>query len=302
MLNKMLHLKSYAKINLYLDIGKKLNNGYHLIETIFQTINLFDEISIQKLDDPIIRLECNHTEVPIDKDSIVYLAAETMIKDKNKGLAISIHKNIPISSGLGGGSSNIATILMGICKLFHLEMGSSQLLDIATHFGMDIPFFIKRGTVYAKGRGEILFPLMPIDPPIHLVLINPGIKIPTKWAYQVLDQELKNDHYKPSLDIQRFINRRNSIQLHEIKQTIYNRFDKIISQKYPIIIEIKERLKEVGALATALSGSGPTVYGIFENKAEANKVYNKLKDQYFFVYHTRTVKASSLFLEKLFDL
>lgn len=302
MINKMVHLRSYAKINLYLDIGKKLTNGYHLIDTILQTINLFDEITIKKLDDPIIQLECNNVEVPTGKDSIVYQAAETLMKGKNRGLAISIHKNIPIASGLGGGSSNIATILMGICKLFRLEIDSTQLMELAAHFGMDVPFFIRRGTVYAQGRGEILLPLIPIEPPVHLVLINPGTKISTKWAYQFFDQDLKEDHRKPSLDIQHFISRSNPIHLQEIKQIMYNRFELIISQKFPIIFEIKKQLNELGALATTLSGSGLTVYGIFENKYKADEVYHKLKDQYFFVFNTSTIKAGSVFLENIFEI
>ena len=291
----MINLQSYAKINLYLDIGEKLDNGYHRIETIFQTISLFDEINIEELNKPVYQIECNHPEVPIGKDSIVYRAAEMLMNGVNKGLRISINKNIPLASGLGGGSSNIATILIGICKLFNLELSSSQLMELAASFGMDIPFFIKRGTVHAKGRGEILYPLIPIEPPIHLVLVNPGIKISTQWAYQTLDQERKDESNNPVLDIHSFLNQRKAIQIHEIRKTIYNRFDSIICKKYPIISQIKNQLKEMGALVAALSGSGPTVYGILENKHKANELYFKIKNQYPFVFIASTVRASNIF-------
>jgi len=293
----MINLKSYAKINLYLDIGKKLDNGYHRIETIFQTINLFDEIKIERINKPVYQIKCNHPEVPIGKDSLVYRAIEIMMKGKNAGLAVSIHKNIPIASGLGGGSSNIATILIGISKLFHLEISLAKLMDIATCFGMDIPFFIERGTVYAQGRGEILFPLKPINPPMHLILVNPGIKISTQWAYQAFDQEPMDDPKKLSLDIHRFLNKRKSIQFYELSKIIYNRFDLVVCKKFPIINHIKSQLQEMGALYIALSGSGPTVYGILENRCQADNLYLKIKNQYPIVYRTSTVRANNVISE-----
>jgi len=298
-----MNLKSYAKINLYLDIRQKLNNGYHDIETIFQTINLFDEIRIEKLDDPGFRVNCNNPEVPVGKNSIVYQAIETMMQDKNIrnqsiGLAVSIKKNIPLASGLGGGSSNIATILLGISNLFHLEMTRSQLIDLATNFGMDIPFFITRGTVYAKGRGEILFPLISIDPPIHLLLVNPGIEVSTQWAYQSFDQEPGDRSNKKPLDIDPFLDKKKEFQLGNVSTVIYNRFDAIITKKYPVISHIKNKLKEMGALNASLSGSGPTVFGIFENEHQADEVYLKIRNLYPFVCKTRTIRASNIFLEE----
>lgn len=297
MINKAINLKSYAKINLHLDIGEKLNNGYHYIETIFQTINLFDEIYLKKLDKPIVQLKCNHPEVPVKEDSIMYKAIKSIIKDRNMGLAVSIYKNIPLASGLGGGSSNIATILLGICKLFHLKISLSQLTVLVSQFGMDIPFFIRRGTVYARGRGEILFPLIPIDPPIHLVLINPGRKISTKWAYQIFDEEPTEVLKKPHLSIDSFLNQKKAIQLNDIQEITYNHFEKLLSKRYPFINQMINKLKQEGAVVASLSGSGPTVYGVFENKLKADKAYLKIKDNYPFVYKTNTVRADNIILE-----
>ena len=292
----MIKLRSYAKLNLYLDIGEKLDNGYHNIETIFQTINLFDEINIEKLDEPEYRIICNNPEVPVGEESIVYRAIEIMMKGKNKGVAVSIDKKIPLAAGLGGGSSNVASILLGICNLFQIKVSISQLIAIATSLGMDIPFFIKRGTVYARGRGEILFPLTLEDWPIHLILVNPGIAISTKWAYQAFDEDKKDDLNKPSLDINRYLSQKEMISVSKIRKYIYNRFDSIICKKYPLISKIKSQLIELGALSATISGSGPTVYGIMENEQKADEGYKKLKNQYPFVCRSKTIRAKNIFI------
>ena len=298
-----LFLKSYAKINLYLEIGKKIENGYHEIETIFQTINLFDEIFIEILDEPGFRIHCNHPEVPIGKDSIVYRAVtaimqEKVIRNQGTGLKISINKRIPLASGLGGGSSNTATILLGISELLHLEMNVSRLMDLAADFGMDVPYFIRRGTVYAGGRGEVLFPLVSIDPPMYLLLVNPGIKISTKWAYGAFDQERENRSYK-HVNISPFVQQRKRIQFCEIGNIIYNRFDLTISKYYPVINQIKDELKELGVLYTSLSGSGPTVFGIVENKQKLDEVYFGMKNHYPFICRASTVRAEKIYLDNV---
>lgn len=298
MIDKIVNLKSYAKINLYLNISKKLENDYHNIETIIQTINLYDEISIKKIKEPYIYIECNNPEVPIGKDSMLYRAVEMLPKNEEKGLAISIYKRIPLAAGLGGGSSNVATVLMGICKLFHLKLSLSQLIDLGTQLGMDIPFFLVRGTVYAKGRGEIMFPLKSIFPPIPLLLINPGIKISTKWAYHRFDEESNKTTFHsttPDLKVDYLINSNKTIKPSEIYKNIYNSFDSIISKEYSIVGKIKKHLRDMGALIVSISGSGPTVYGIFENKNQADWAYNEIKDKYPFVYNASTVRARNIF-------
>jgi len=296
-----LYLKSFAKINLYLDIGKRLGSGYHEIETILQTVNLFDEICFEKLDKPVFHIDCNHHEVPIDKNSIVYKAVtaimeESSIADHHRGLAVSIKKKIPLASGLGGGSSNIATILLGINELFCINMEPSRLMNLAVNFGMDISYFIRRGTVYARGRGEVLFPLRSINPPIYLILVNPGIKISTQWAYQAFDQEKKKCEEKP-VNIGSFIHRRKSVQFYEFDKIIYNRFDYTISKYYPVIRRIKNELKELGVLYSSLSGSGPSVFGIVENKQKLDEIYSSIKGHYPFVFKTNTVRAGNLYLK-----
>ncbi len=291
----MIKLRSYAKINLYLDVGEKLSNGYHNIETLFQTIDLFDEIRIEKLDKQIYQIKCNNSEVPIDKNSLVYRTIEMILSEEKYGVAISIDKKIPLAAGLGGGSSNAASILLGICKLFDLNIKKEAMLTMATSLGMDIPFFLERGTVYARGRGEVLFPLKVEETALQLVLVNPGIKISTKWAYQVFDEENRDSTQENKVDILKHIRRKKIISLSEISEYVYNRFDAIICKEYPIIKEIKDRLLELGAISATISGSGPTVYGILNNENKADYAYKILKKEYPFVSKTTTVRAKKIF-------
>lgn len=290
----MIKLRSYAKINLYLDVGEKLSNGYHNIKTLFQTINLFDEIIIEKLNKPIYQIQCNNPEVPIDKNSLVYRTIEAILREEKYGVAVSIDKKIPLAAGLGGGSSNVATILLGICTLFQLDIKKEDLLSLATSFGMDVPFFLERGTVLAKGRGEILFPIETKDPTLQLVLVNPGIKISTKWAYQAFDEENKDSIEKQKIDIFEQVKTKNIISLFDISDYLYNRFDSIICKEYPIIRKIKSKLMKLGAISATISGSGPTVYGIFSNKSKADDAYYLLKREYPFVHKTTTVRAKKI--------
>jgi 4-diphosphocytidyl-2-C-methyl-D-erythritol kinase len=295
MVENILKLKSYAKINLYLNIERKSRNGYHNIENIMQTIDLYDDIYLKQTDNPGIFIKCNNPEVPIGNNSIIYKVTEILMKNINKGIKISINKRIPLAAGLGGGSSNVGTILIGLCKLFNLKIDSSQLIAISTKFGMDIPFFIVRGTIFARGRGELIVPLKPIFPSIPLILINPGIKIPTKWAYHLFDKLIGNND-KTTLDISSLLNKKEEIKPTEICRIIYNSFDAVLSKEYPIIEQMKNRLKSLGSAAVNLSGSGPTVYGIFKQQKEMVQAFHKIKDEYPFVCKTRTVQADRIFL------
>lgn len=292
-MSHVLKLKSYAKINLYLDIGPKLDDGYHSIDTIMQTVNLYDELYLEPIKTQGIFIHCNDREVPVDKNSIIYRTVEMLLANTKKGIKVFLNKRIPIASGLGGGSSNIATILIGINKLFKLSLDRSHLTDIAANLGIDIPFFIIRGTVLARGRGEQIFPLKPIHPSLPLILVNPGIKILTKWAYHLYDQSFDNGN-KPLKKISHYLKKKEVIKPIEIYQTIYNSFDSVMIREYPIIEQIKNILKDLGAIAATISGSGSTVYGVFAERRQRDKCYSIIKDKYSFVYRTRTVQARKI--------
>ncbi|HOF03072.1 MAG TPA: 4-(cytidine 5'-diphospho)-2-C-methyl-D-erythritol kinase [Atribacterota bacterium] len=292
-MSHVLKLKSYAKINLYLDIGPKLDDGYHRIDTIMQTVNLYDELFLEPIKTQGIFIQCNDREVPVDKNSIIYRTAEMLLANTKKGIKVFLNKRIPIASGLGGGSSNIATILIGINKLFKLSLDRSHLTDIAANLGIDIPFFIIRGTVLARGRGEQIFPLKPIHPSLPLILVNPGIKILTKWAYHLYDQSFDKSN-KPIKKISHYLKKKEAIKPIEIYQTIYNSFDSVMIKEYPVIEQIKNMLKDLGAIAATISGSGSTVYGVFAERKQRDKCYSIIKDKYPFVYRTRTVQARNI--------
>lgn len=288
-----LKLKSYAKINLYLKIGQTRQDGYHDIESIMQTINLFDVVFLEKNDNKDIIVQSNNSEVPVDSNSMLYKAAEILLKKIDKGLKIFIDKKIPIAAGLGGGSSNIATVLIGICKLFDYRIKRDELLEIASNFGMDVPFFIIRGTALTRGRGELVFPIQPIDPSTLILLINPGIKISTKWAYRMFDQ-LNYKETQKNINVEYFLKKSETIKQKEIYSLVHNSFHSVLTQKFPVIEKIKEDLNNYGSKAVAVSGSGATVFGIFEEQKTINKVYHDLKNNYPFVYKTHPVQASKI--------
>lgn len=295
-----LKLKSYAKINLYLSIGQKLNNGYHNIETILQTVDLYDEISLEPIKKPDIYIECNNPEVPTGKKSVMYQAVAMLVANTGKGIRVILNKNIPIASGLGGGSSNIAAIMVGINKIFNLKLSKVQLINMAAEFGMDVPFFITRGTVLAQGRGELIVPLSSVYPPVPLILINPGIKIKSEYAYQLFDQ-LSDSNKEQAPSVSHFLYKKEAIKPSEIQQVVYNSFDAILSKEYPIIKNIKNRLKNSGASAVALSGSGPTVYGLFEKQGYRDKVYENIREEYPFVYRTCTTQAHKIVFDRFYN-
>lgn len=290
-----LKLKSFAKINLFLTIKEKLNNGYHSLETILQTIDLYDEIMIKKTKIPGIQIQCNHSEVPIGPNSPVYQAAKALLSDDQQGIEMVIHKKIPISAGLGGGSSNIAMILLGVNKLLDFGLNRVKLKKMAEKFGMDTPFFIDGGTMYATGRGEKLYRLPSIDPPIDLVLVNPGFRISTKWAYETFDKYRKQENEKIFTHLSPYFYGEERICLRDIKNLLYNHFEDFIGIEFPVISQIKKSLSQQGAIKSLLSGSGPTVFGIFSNREQAQKAFLRMKNDYPYVFLTRTIKGKNIF-------
>jgi len=289
----MIKLKSYAKINLFLEIKERIDNGYHLIETIFQTINIFDEIIIEKLNEPVFLIKCDNPDVPTGENSLIYQAIEKVMGNTKQGLSVKIKKNVPLAAGLGGGSSNVAAILLGLQRLFNFSFNLKELITIATDLGMDIPYFFVRGTVYGTGRGEILYQLQPIKGPLKLILINPNFQITSKWAYQAYDEEYEKR--KQNKEIKQYLHQCSELKLADLKKIAFNSFDATIVKFYPLIKEIKSQLKETGASVVSVSGSGPTVYGIYEDVKTRNDAFYLLKDKYPLVLKANTIRAKNIF-------
>lgn len=284
---KEIEIDSYSKINLTLNILAKRQDGYHDIETIMQSINLADKIYIKEEKEGI-KIKCNHPMVPVDYQSLTYRSAKMILNRYRitKGVKIEIDKKIPLASGMAGGSANSASILVGINKLFTLNLSNKDLREIGEELGMDVPFCIQNGTALAYHKGEKVTPLPLINPPLWILIINPGFEIPTKWAYNNLDfEQIKKEKNNTKAMLKALKER----ELQGIAKNLFNSFEGLIIKKYPEIEKIKDRIIREGALGTLMSGSGPTVFGIAPDKEQALKIYRKLKSEYKSIWAVHTV-------------
>ena len=282
-----IEIKSYAKINLILNVLSKREDGYHNIESIMQSISLADKVTISERMNGI-KIDCDHHKVPTDLKSLAYRTAGKIL-DKcklKKGIDIKINKKIPLGSGLAGGSTNSATILMGINKVYHLGLTNDKLREIGGELGMDIPFFIQNGTALAYHKGEKVTHFASVKPPLWLIILNPGFEVSTQWAYQ----NLKFGKGNVQKDrINKMILALKTGKPEEIAKNLYNSFEKMVIRKFPEIGEIKETLIKEGALGVLMSGSGPTIFGIAKNKDAALKIYSNIKSRYNLIWVVHTV-------------
>jgi 4-diphosphocytidyl-2-C-methyl-D-erythritol kinase len=249
-----------AKINIGLRITEKRPDGFHNLQTIFYPVCLFDALEFVVPGDSCEKDDLVVTGLLSDclpEDNLVIKALKKLrVKYKIPFLKMHLHKTIPSGAGLGGGSSDAAAILRHINRYFNLNISSDGLREISLSLGSDCPFFIEGVPAYAEGRGEILTPVRPIPDGYHLLLINPGIAINTKEAFNYCRP------FKRETDLSEYYNR----SVNEWKDLIINDFEKPIFSKYPQIADIKESLYKMGAVYSSLSGSGSTVYGIFNSK------------------------------------
>lgn len=273
-----MQLKSYAKINLTLNILEKRPDNFHNISSIMEQINLYDTLKFKKHDKIIV--DCK--EIP-EKSNIVYKTAVLLKKKYNvkDGIKIKIKKNIPISGGLAGGSNNASTTLYALNKLWNLNLNFQDLLDNALELGSDVPFCLTGHTCLVKGRGELILKLKKI-PNIPLLLINPDIEVSTANAYSLI-KNIKKINQKHMLEAI------NKSDLNYISKHLFNDFEPILTKKYPIIKEIKQDLIENNALNALMTGSGPTVFAIFKNNQLQHKAYKNLKSKYKKIYLTHTI-------------
>ena len=273
---KEVTLKAPAKINLGLSILKKLSSGYHEVRFVFQQISLFDRISLKEIKKDEIKIICNDKSVPLDKVNTVYQAA-LLIKRKmkiKKGIQIKIDKQIPTAAGLGGGSSDAAQTLIGLNRIWNLGLNTIDLLKLGVKIGMDVCYQIVGGTKIATHLGEKLQSL-PQLPKIYLVLSNPNQEVPTKWAYQNIDySQIGKQQLK---ELIRGIQEKN---VKKIAKSLHNDFEFWVPNFYPAILKIKYKMLKNGALGAIMSGSGPTVFGIFKTELAAKKVYQILKKDF----------------------
>lgn len=271
--------KTPAKINLTLDVTGKLENGYHTLSMIMQSIDVCDELSFEKTADETILFSMNKDlpdKIPAEKN-LVYKAAKLM-KDTFKidgGFKIHLTKNIPATAGLAGGSSDCAATLIGINELCGLGLDIEKLCEIGVKLGADVPFCIRKGTMLAEGIGEILTPLTPLTG-IPVLLIKPNISISTPYVYKHLKLN-KLDYHPDNKAVISYIKDNN---IKKIAASLSNVLETVTIPENPIIAELKRYLTESGAIGSLMSGSGPTTFGIFENMETAKKAYEKAKADY----------------------
>ena len=277
-----IQLKSRAKINLSIDVLGKREDGYHLVEMIMQTIDLFDKIKIFSLKEDTIIIESNSLDIPLDSTNIVYKAADLIKKQYNikEGVKIIIEKNIPIAAGMAGGSSNAAAVLVGLNQLWRLKLSENKLKELGLKLGADVPFCIGGQSALAENIGEKLTKIVGLSENIFILVCKPEIFVSTKEIYEEIDSKIIEKRPNNKLLIQ--LLKENKIQ--QIADNMYNVLEEVTRERYPVIEEIEKIMMENDALGSMMSGSGPTVFGLYRNREDAENCKNKLLKKFSQVY------------------
>ena len=277
---KKIVTKAFAKINLSLDVLGTLENGYHEVQMVMQTVSVFDLVTVERIQSGI-ELTTNLPYLPTDKGNIAYKAAEEFFRYTgiNEGVKIDISKRIPVGAGLAGGSSNASAVLKAMNKLFNAGLSLKELCSIGVKLGADVPYCILGGTRLAEGIGEKLSPL-PKIPRCSIVLVKPAFSISKKTVYEKIDS--CSDYKRP--ETQRLIDGLHEGNLDKIVSSMGNVLEEVSIPEHPILQKVKEDLTELGAIGTQMSGSGPTVFGIFKDYELAAEAKKQLWGKYKTVY------------------
>ena len=269
-------LKARAKINLGLDVVRKREDGYHEVRMIMQMINLYDRITLRRSTEPGIRVTTNLPYLPVNEDNLVYRAAKLLMEEfkVTEGAEIELQKYIPVAAGMAGGSSDAAAVMVGVNRIFHLGLTKKQLMERGVKIGADVPFCIMRGTALAEGIGEVLTPL-PAMPHSSLVIAKPKIHVSTKFVYGNLKANELKEH--PDIDGQVQALREGSLE--QLVAKMGNVLETVTIPAYPVIDEIKKTMLKNDAMGAMMSGSGPTVFGVFEREERAQEVCRLLKKE-----------------------
>lgn len=269
-------LQAYGKINLSLDVLRQREDGYHDVRMIMQTVKLHDNIDIEKTREPGIHLKTNLSFLPVNENNLMYRAAKMLIDEFHirEGVSMQLKKVIPVSAGMAGGSTDAASVLYGMNKLFDLKLSIEDLKERGVKLGADIPFCLMRGTALSEGIGEILTPL-PKLPPCPIVLAKPAISVSTKFVYQNLHVNDLPESSHP--DVDSVIAALNRHDVTEVAENMGNILESVTCKHYPEIEDIKTVMNELGAVNSIMSGSGPTVFGIFNDAHTAKKCYESLR-------------------------
>lgn len=271
---------SYAKINLTLDVLSKRPDGYHNVEMIMQTVSLYDLILVDKTEKNI-SISTNLKYLPVNEKNIAYKAALEFFKYTciTGGCKIMIHKNIPVAAGLAGGSGNAAAVLCSLDKLYNTNLSSDELMNIASKLGADVPYCIMGGTALATGIGEILTPL-PSIPKCNILMVKPPISVSTAAIYEAIDTAEIDKRPNTNAMIDALAQK----DLKSVAQNLSNVMGNVTETMHPIVKGIRRKMLMNGALGAVMSGSGPTVFGIFPDYETAKKSHDSFYYQFKEVY------------------
>lgn len=281
---KKLNIKAFAKINLFLDLNYKRDDGYHNISSVMQTIDLYDEISLYILSKKEVIISCDDDKIPLDSKNTCYRAANKIIRKYglNQGICIDIKKNIPSEAGLGGGSSDAAAVIIGMNNLFDLGMTKVDMIELGSQVGADVPFCLVGGTCLCEGIGEIITELKPFvwD---ELILIKPDFSISTPLLYSKCSESDFNLN-----NLEKFLKHIENEDDITVVESISNTLQVVAMREYPIIEEIKNDLRKSGCINSMMTGSGSVIVG-FIKKGEKERVMTNMNKKYHEIYFTKTL-------------
>ena len=283
-----IELKSRAKINLSIDVLGKRQDGYHLVEMIMQTIDLFDIIKIFSLNEDKITISSTSKDIPTDSDNIIYKTVDLIKKEFNikKGTEIHIEKNIPVAAGMAGGSSNAAAVLVGLNKIWNLNLSKNELKELGLQLGADVPFCIEGGAALAENIGERLTNIDGLSQDIFILICKPELFVSTKEVYKAIDSKIIEKRPDNKLLIQ--LLKENNIDL--LSKNMYNVLELVTKEKYPVIEYIEKVMLDNNALGSMMSGSGPTVFGLYSNRVDAERCKKILLESFEQVYLVKSHK------------
>lgn len=289
-----LGLKAYGKINLGLDVLYKREDGYHQVRMIMQTVGLYDKLDLFLKETPGITVETNLYYLPVNESNLVYKAAKLLMDEfgVKQGISIRLKKFLPVSAGMAGGSSDAASVLFGVNKMFALGLSREDLMLRGVKIGADVPYCVMRGTVLSEGIGELLTPLPPI-PQCQVLIAKPGISVSTRFVYEHLDAAALRPSEHP--DIDGLIKSIRTRDIYGLAARLGNALETVTIPEYPVIAQLKERLRELGAVNSLMSGSGPAVFGIFTNPIAAERAYEELR------YGQSGILAKSVYLTNFYN-
>ena len=268
--NMKLSLRTPSKINLGLHILGKREDGFHELETLMQMVDLYDEMELEDSASGI-ELKCDMPGIPVDETNLVMRAASLLQKEfpeKSRGIRFNLSKKIPAGAGLGGGSGNAAGALMGLNVLWDLKLNRQELVPFAARLGMDIPFFLTSPAAVGRGRGEILYSVQP-SKKFKVLLILPRVEIATTWAYRSLNLKLTNRENNISI-LQKFLSQ---ADIGRLGAGLFNDLEPVVIERFPVIQTVKDKLRDQNAKGFLMSGSGSSVFGLFDDPEQAKTAY-----------------------------